>query len=50
MEKRGDTRKNDGVAKKKATGKSSKKEEMKGEERGLNRGEMMEERGTSCLR
>ena len=46
MEKRGDTRKNDGVAKKKATGKSSKKEE----ERGLNRGEMMEERGTSYLK
>ena len=49
MEKRGDTRKNDGVAKKKATGKSSKKEEEI-EQRGLNRGEMMEERGTSCLK
>ena len=44
-----DRRKNEGVAEKKATGKSSKKEEEI-EERGPNRGEMMEEKGTSCLR
>ena len=49
MEKRGDTRKNDGVAKKKATGKSSKKEEEI-EQRGPNRGQMMEDRGTSYLK